>query len=250
MVAFQGGHPPFKGDSPYLRPQSSRAESSPTRSKVLPYGAGAGSRTSCKPAQSRRSQTAVRGAYDRPAVTSSSPLLPRPTGERADSHAGGMQPCQVGALLRLPTRPAWRPRPTRHATGTPKASCMQLHRHLLHHRASSTVEPIPQLEATQGTTRRRQPGATVNAAKNGPAVMAVAGGQEKRSRRQPSLRPIQGRRENPLSRREDNAPVFRSSNGSRTRNGRPANHPPRRINSAAGHAAPLTREAGDASPSP
>jgi hypothetical protein len=35
MVAFQGGHPPFKGDSPYLRPQPSRAESSPTRSKVL-----------------------------------------------------------------------------------------------------------------------------------------------------------------------------------------------------------------------
>jgi hypothetical protein len=36
MVAIQGGHPPFKGDSPYLRPQPSRAESSPTRSKVLP----------------------------------------------------------------------------------------------------------------------------------------------------------------------------------------------------------------------
>ena len=35
MVAFQGGHPPFKGDSPYLRPQPSRAESSPTRSKAL-----------------------------------------------------------------------------------------------------------------------------------------------------------------------------------------------------------------------
>jgi hypothetical protein len=29
MVAFQGGHPPFKGDSPYLRPQPSWAESSP-----------------------------------------------------------------------------------------------------------------------------------------------------------------------------------------------------------------------------
>jgi hypothetical protein len=43
MVASQGGHPPFKGDSPYLRPQPSWAESSPTRSKVLPYGAGAGS---------------------------------------------------------------------------------------------------------------------------------------------------------------------------------------------------------------
>jgi hypothetical protein len=51
MVAFQGGHPPFKGDSTYLRPQPSWAESSPTRSKVLPYGAGAGSHMSCKLAQ-------------------------------------------------------------------------------------------------------------------------------------------------------------------------------------------------------
>jgi hypothetical protein len=40
MVAFQGGHPPFKGDSPYLCPQPSRAESSPTRSKVLPLRHG------------------------------------------------------------------------------------------------------------------------------------------------------------------------------------------------------------------
>jgi hypothetical protein len=36
MIAFQGGHPPFKGGSPYLCPQRSWAESSPTRSKVLP----------------------------------------------------------------------------------------------------------------------------------------------------------------------------------------------------------------------
>jgi hypothetical protein len=250
MVAFQGGHPPFKGGSPYLRPQPSRAESSPTHSKVFPYGAGAGSHTSCKPAQSRRSQIAVCGAYNRPAVTSDSPLLPRLAGERAGSHAGGMQPRQMGTLLRLPTRPAWRPRPTRHATGAPRASCMQLHRHLRHHRASSTAEPIPRLEATQSTTQRHQIGATVNAAKNGTALMVVAGGQEQRSRRQPSLRPIRGQRENPLSRREDNAPVFRSSNGSRTRNGRPANHSPRSINSAAGQAAPLAGEANDASPSP
>jgi hypothetical protein len=40
MVAFQGGHPPFKGDSPYLRPQPSWAESSPTPSKVLPLRRG------------------------------------------------------------------------------------------------------------------------------------------------------------------------------------------------------------------
>jgi hypothetical protein len=191
-VAFQEGHPPFKGDSPYLRPQPSWAESSPTRFKVLPYGAGAESHTSCKPAQSRRGQTAVRGACNHPTVTSGSPLLPRPAGERAVSHAGGMQPRQVGAILRLPTRPAGWPRPTRHATGAPNASCMQLHRHLRHHRASSTAEPIPRLKTTQRTTRRLQPGATVNAAENGPVVMAMAGGQEQRSRRQPSLRPIRG----------------------------------------------------------
>jgi hypothetical protein len=40
MVALQGGHPPFKGDSPYLHPQPSWAESSPARSKVLPLRRG------------------------------------------------------------------------------------------------------------------------------------------------------------------------------------------------------------------
>jgi hypothetical protein len=93
-------------------------------------------------------------------------------------------------------------------------------------------------------------GATVDAAKNGPAVMAVAGGREQRSRCQPSSRPLMGQRENPLPRCEDGAPVFHSSNGPRTRNGCPANHSPRRINSAAGQATPLAGEAGDASPSP
>jgi hypothetical protein len=62
-----------------------------------------------------------------------------------------------------------------------------------------------------------------------------------------SSRPLLGQRENPLPRREDDAPVFRSSNGSRTRNGCPTNHSSRRINSAAGQATPLAGEAGDAS---
>jgi hypothetical protein len=65
-----------------------------------------------------------------------------------------------------------------------------------------------------------------------------------------SSRPLLGQRENPLPRREDDAPVFRSSNGSRTRNGRPASHSSRRINSAAGQATPLAGEAGDSSPPP
>jgi hypothetical protein len=66
-----------------------------------PYGTGAGSHASCKLAQGRRSQTAARGACNRPAVTSIPPLSPRPAGERADSHAVSMQPRQVGAPLRL-----------------------------------------------------------------------------------------------------------------------------------------------------
>jgi hypothetical protein len=99
-------------------------------------------------------------------------------------------------------------------------------------------------------TQQCQLGTTVNTAKNGPTVMAVAGGRKQRSHRQPSLRPIQGWQGNPLPRREDGAPVFRSSNGSHKRNGHPANHSSRRINSAAGQAASLAGEAGDASPSP
>jgi hypothetical protein len=65
-----------------------------------------------------------------------------------------------------------------------------------------------------------------------------------------SSHPLLGQRENPLPRREDDAPEFRSSNGSRTHNGCPANHSFRRINSAAGQATPLAGEAGDASPPP
>jgi hypothetical protein len=218
--------------------------------KVFPCGAGAGSRMSCKPTRSRRSQTAARGARNRPAVTGDPPLLPRPTGGR------GGQPCRrhatapSGRAPPTPNTPAWRPRPTRHATGAPEAACKQPHRRLRHHRTSSIAEPIPRLEATQRTTQQRQPDAAVNVAKSGPAVMTVAGEREQRSRRQPSSCPIRGQQESPLSRREDDAPVIRPSNGSRTRNGRPVNHSPRRINSAAGQAALLAGEAGDASPSP
>jgi hypothetical protein len=147
MVAFQGGHPPFKGDSPCLRPQPSRAESSPTRSKVLPHGAGAGSHTSCKLTQSRRSQTAMRGAYNRPAVTSDSPLLPRPTGER------GGQPCRRHA-----TAPSGRTSPT---PNTPSmetqahASCNRRAERFVH-AAAPPLAPPPRLldcgtnTATQG----------------------------------------------------------------------------------------------------
>jgi hypothetical protein len=189
MVAFQGSHPPFKGDSPYLRPQPSWAESSPTRSKVLPLRRGGWVLHVMQTGPEQKKPNRRARCMQHPAVTSIPPLSPRLAGERAGSHAGGMQPRQVGAPLRLPTHPAWGPTPTRHATGAPVATCEQLHRRSRHCHASSTAEPVPRLEATLRTTQQCQPGATVNTTKNGPVVMAVAGGREQRSRRQPSLRP-------------------------------------------------------------
>jgi hypothetical protein len=62
------------------------------------------------------------------------------------------------------------------------------------------------------------------------------------------LRPLLEQQGSPLPQREDDTPVFCPSNGSR--NGRPANHPSRRINSAAGQATPLAGEAGVVSPPP
>jgi hypothetical protein len=61
-------------------------------------------------------------------------------------------------------------------------------------------------------------------------------------------RPLLEQQGSPLPRHEDDAPVFRPSNGSR--NGCPTNHPSHRINSATGQATPLAGEAGDASPPP
>jgi hypothetical protein len=116
-------------------------------------------------------------------------FCPDQRAEGVGSHAGGMQPRQVDTLLRLPTRQHGGPGP-RVTQPAPDAACKQLHHHLRHHRASSVVEPIPRLEAAQRTTQQRQPGATVNTAESGPAVMTVAGGREQRSRRQPGSRPI------------------------------------------------------------
>jgi hypothetical protein len=101
MVAFQGGHPLLKATLPTCVPSRRGPSLLQHAPRSSPYGTGAGSHASCKLAQGRRSQTAARGACNRPAVTSIPPLSPRPAGERADSHAVGMQPRQVGAPLRL-----------------------------------------------------------------------------------------------------------------------------------------------------
>jgi hypothetical protein len=233
MIAFQGGHPPFKGNSPHLRPQPSRAESSPTRSKVLPlrHGgwvprvmqAGPGQK---KPNRRARCAQLPSGYEHSSTFTQTSE---RKGGPPCRRHATAPR----GRTLSTLTRPSWRPRPTHHVTGAPVATCKKLHRHSHHYRASLTAEPVPRLEATLRMTQQCQPGTSVtgrsaagegtmvNTARNGPAVMAVAGGRKQRSSRQPSSRPLLGQRENPLPRCEDDAPVFCSSNGSRTHNGCP-----------------------------
>jgi hypothetical protein len=60
--------------------------------------------------------------------------------------------------------------------------------------------------------------------------------------------PLLEQQGSPLPRREDDAPMFRPSNGSR--NNRSANHPSPHIDFAAGQATPLAGEAGDVSPPP
>jgi hypothetical protein len=247
MVALQGGRPPFKGDSPHLRPQPLRVESSPTRSKILPprRGGWVPHIMQAGPGEKKPNRHA-RGACNHPAVTSTPPLSPRPAGERADNHAGGMQPCQVGAPLRL----------QRAQHGGPGPRVMQPARRLLrvsNCTATHAATAPPRLRSQYRDSRQPCSASQArrsNAVKNGPAVMVVTGGQEQRSRRQSSLHPIQGQRGSPLSRHEDGALVIRSSNGAHTHNDRLANHSPRRINSAAGQAAPQAGEASDASPSP
>jgi hypothetical protein len=246
----KGVAPLFKGDSLHLHPQPSRVESSPTRSKILPpppTTRGVGSTRHVSRSKGEEAKPPhTRGACNHPAVTSTPPLSPRPAGERADSHAGGMQPCQVGAPLGL----------QRAQHGDPGPRVMQPARRLLrvsNCTATRATTAPPRLRSQYRDSRQPCSASQArrsNTVKNGPTVMAVTGGQEQRSRRQPGLRPIQGQRGSPLSRREDGAPVIRSSNDSRTRNDRPANRSPRRINSAAGQAASLAGEASETSPSP
>jgi hypothetical protein len=180
----------------------------------------------------------------------------RPSTFAQTSGRKGGQPCRRHA-----TAPSGHISPTPNTPGMgaqAHASCNRRAECFVHATAPP-LAPLPRLldcgtnTATRGDPAR-DPAALAwrdgQCGQNGPAVMAVAGGQEQRPRRQPSSHPIRGQQENPLSRREDNAPVLRPSNGSRTRNGRPSNHSARRINSAAGQAASLAGEAGDASPSP
>jgi hypothetical protein len=149
MVAFQGGHPPFKGDSPYLRPQPSWAESSPTRSKALllrrggwvPHVMQAGSKQK-KPNRRARCVQPPSG-YKRLST------LPRPAGER------GRQPCRRHA-----TAPSGRTSPT---PNTPSmeaqahASCNRRVECFVHAAAPPLAPPPRLLDCGINTATRGDP---------------------------------------------------------------------------------------------
>jgi hypothetical protein len=262
MVALQGGHPPFKGNSPHLRPQPSRAESSPTRSKVLPpttRGLGPTRHASWPRAEEAKPPRTVRATAQRLQAF----LHFRPD-QRVKGRTAMQATCNRTKWAHPFDSNASNMEAQAHTSCNRRAGCYM-------QETASPLVPLPYLldcgtsTVTRGNpvydptvpTRHIGHGSVSRGRrhdgrydKNGPAVMAVAGRRKQRSCRQPSSRPLLGQRKNPLPRREDDAPVFRSSNGSRTRNGCPANHSSRRINSAAGQVAPLAGEVGDASPSP
>jgi hypothetical protein len=262
MVAIQGGHPPFKGDSPHLRPQPSRTESSPTRSKVLPlrHGgwvpcvmqAGPGQkepkppRAECTtaqrlqallhicPDQRVKGQTAMQAACNR--TKGVHPFDSDASSVEAQAHTS----CNRRASYYVrKTAPPLAPIPHLLDCGTSAAT-----RGDPAHGPTMPTEHIDHGSVSRGRRRDGQYGQKWAGSNGGDrraeaAVKSSAGS-----------RPLLGQRESPHPQSEDDAPVFLSSNGSRTHNGCPANHTSRRINSAAGQAAPLAGEAGDASPPP
>jgi hypothetical protein len=148
MVALQGGRPPFKGDSPYLRPQPLWVESSSTRSKILPLRRGGWVPHIMQAGPEQKKPNRRARCMQPPGGYKQSSTFAQTSGRK------GGQPCRRHATVpsgrapSTPTSPAWRSRPTRHATGAPVAMCEQLRRHSRHYRASSTAESIPRLEAT------------------------------------------------------------------------------------------------------
>jgi hypothetical protein len=262
MVAFQGGRPPFKGNSPHLRPQPSRAESSPTRSKILPlrHGGWVPHIVQADPGQKEpKPPRAVRATTQR---------LRAFLHFRPDQRAKGRTAMQAACNRTKGARPF-----------DFDASSMEAQAHTsCNRRAGYYVrETAPPLALVPRHLDCGTSAATRGDPAHGPIVptehighRSVSRGRRRDGRygqkwadsngggrrAEPAVkssgssRPLLGQRENPLPRREDDTPVFRSSNGSRTHNGCPASHSSRRINSAAGQAAPLAGEAGDTSPPP
>jgi hypothetical protein len=155
------GSPSFKGNSPHLRPQPSRAESSPTRSKVLPLRHGGWVPRVTQAGQGQKKPNRHARCAQLPSGYEHSSAFAQTSGSKGGPPSKRHATAPRGCTLSTSTRPAWRPRPTRHATSSPVATCKKLHRHSRHYRASLTAEPVPRLEATLHMTQQCQPGTSV-----------------------------------------------------------------------------------------
>jgi hypothetical protein len=156
--------------------------------------------------------------------------------------------------------PAWRPGPTCHVTGATVTACKETApplapmSRLLDCGTSTTTRGSParyptvpikcndhgsvsRRERRDGRYDQRRADSNCSSRRAEAAVQSPTGSH-----------PLLKRQGSPLPRSKDDAPMFCSSNGSRTRNRRPANGPSRRINSLAGQATPPAEEAGAVSP--
>jgi hypothetical protein len=221
----------FKGGSPHSHPQASRAKSPPTCSRILPLRHGAGSHTSCELTRNGRSQTATRGACNRPAVISTPPSLPKPAVKRADRHASGMQPHYDCAPFQL--RRMWRSSMKAQAhkscdwragyyvqeIAPPLApmSCLLDCGTSATTRGSPAPDPTVPIECNDHRSvshgRRRDGGYGQKWTSSNCGDRRV----EAAVKSPVGSRPLLKRQESPLPRHEDDAPVFRSSNDLRTR---------------------------------
>jgi hypothetical protein len=262
MVAFQGGHPPSKGNSPHLRPQPAQTKPSPTHSKdfslrhggwvprVMQTGPG---RKEPKPSRAVRAtaqrlraflhfrpgqrvkgRTAMQAARNR--TQGAHPFDFDAFSMRAQAHTSCNR--RAGYYVQE-TAPPLAPLPRLLDCGTGAAT--------RGNPAHDPTVPTKHIGHRSVSCGRKRDGRYSQkwAGSNGGGRRAEAAVTSSAS-----SRPLLGQREDPLPQCEDDASMFRSSNGSRMHNGRPVNHSSRRINSTAGQAAPLAGEAGDASPPP
>jgi hypothetical protein len=255
-----GGRSLFKGDSPHSRPQASRAKSSPTRSKVLPLRHGGRVPRVVQAGQDRRCQITARA--ERVTAQRLQALLHL----RLNQRVKGRTAMQAACNYTTGTRPFSFDTSSMEAQA--HTSCNRRAGYYVR-KTAPPLAPVPRLldcgtgAATQGNpahgpvvpTRRIGHGSISRGRKRDGRYGQKWAGSNGGSRRAEAAvksatgsRPLLGKQESPLPRREDDAPVFHSTNGSR--NGCPANHSSRRINSEAGQATPLAGEAGDASPPP
>jgi hypothetical protein len=156
--------------------------------------------------------------------------------------------------------PAWRPGPTGHVTGAPVTTCKETApplapmSRLLDCRTSVATRGNPARDLTV-PIRCDDHGSLSRGDRHGSrydrrwAGSNCSNGRAEAAVKSPTgSHPLLKRQGSPLPWNKDDAPMFRSSNDSRTRNRRPANRPSGRINSLVGQATLPAGEAGAVSP--